>query len=117
MDESTNSQLSSVPSNDNVIPFPTRVVASISEPEKTPEERGREFVDEMTRSIAVELLAELHGSFDIQSTTFDKNFGFAMEALRSAMLATLEIPHPFQDIVDKCVIIPYDNDDFEPDPA
>jgi hypothetical protein len=121
MDESTNSPSFSEQSSDNVIPFPTRVVASISDPE-TPEnneEANRKFLDGFVHDLALHLLSEFHEEgFDIHSTTFDKNFGFAVESLRSTLYATYDIAHPFQEIVDKCVKFPHANDDDdEEDPS
>lgn len=120
MDESTNSPSSSEQSSDNVIPFPTRVVASISDPE-TPEnneEANRKYLDEFVHELALHLLSEFHEEgFDIQTKTFDKNFGFVVETIRSTLYATYDIAHPFQEIVDKCVKFAHDNDDDEFDPA
>lgn len=103
-----NSPSSSEQSSDNVIPFPTRVVGKNIEPEipKTDEEANRKFLDGFVHDLALHLLTEFHEEgFDIQTKTFDKNFGFVVETIRSTLYATYDIEHPFQEIVDKCVKI------------
>lgn len=123
MDESTNSPSSSEQSNDdNIIPFPTQRLRLISADPETPdnnEEANREYVNGFVHELALHLLSEFHEEgFDIQTKTFDKNFGFVVEAIRSTLFATYDIEHPFQEIVDKCVRFAHDNDDDEePDPS
>ena len=124
MDESTNSQSSSEQSSeDNIIPFPTQRLRLISVDPETPEnneEANRKFLDGFVHDLALHLLSEFHEEgFDIQTKTFDKNFGFVVETIRSTLYATYNIAHPFQEIVDKCARFAHDNDDdeFEPDPA
>jgi hypothetical protein len=106
MEESTNSQSSSEPSSDNVIPFRKRVTEKVADSE-TPEiteKANREFLNEYVHDLALNLLSEFHEEgFDIQSKVFDKNFGFVVESMRSMLYATYDIEHPFQEIVDKCV--------------
>jgi hypothetical protein len=123
MDESTNSPSSSEQSSedkDNIIPFPSHLrLVAIEEKEKD-EEADRKYVDDFVHELALHLLSEFHEEgFEIQTTVFDKNFGFVVETVRSMLYATYDIPHPFQEIVDKCVKFAHDNDDdeFEPDPA
>ena len=114
MEESTNSPSSSEQSSDNVIPFPGRQQLRLIAVEEQDEQANRELVDEFVQQTAIELLSQLHvENFDIQSRIFDKNFGFAVEALRSALYGTFSIEHPFQEIVDKCVKFVHDNDDDE----
>lgn len=122
MDESTNSPSSSEQSNDdNIIPFPTQRLRLISSDPETPEDdeqTNRKFLDEFVHEFALRLLSEFHEEgFDIQTKTFDKNFGFTVETIRSTLYATYGIDHPFQEIVDKCVRFVHDNDDDEFDPA
>lgn len=121
MDESTNSPSSSEQSSedkDNIIPFPSQLrLVAIEEAEKD-EGADRKYVDEFVHELALHLLSEFHEEgFEIQTTVFDKNFGFVVETVRSMLYATYDIPHPFQEIVDKCVKFAHDNDDdeFEPD--
>ena len=117
MVESTNSQSSFVRSSNNVISFSAakgkpklRIVEN--KPIIADEETVRDIANTLVTDVAVELLHEfVEQGFDIESTTFDKNFGFAMEAIRSTLYATVDIHHPFQEIVDKCVKLPYANDD------
>jgi hypothetical protein len=123
MDESTNSPSSSEQSSedkDNIIPFPSHLrLVPIEEAEKN-EEADRKYVDDFVHELALHLLSEFHEEgFDIQTTAFDKNFGFVVETIRSTLYATYDIFHPFQEIVDKCVKFAHDNDDdeFEPDPS
>jgi hypothetical protein len=121
MDESTNSLSSSEQSSDdNIIPFPTTRLRLIPDPE-TPEdneEANRKYLDEFVHELALHLLSEFHEEgFDIQTKTFDKNFGFVVETIRSTLYGTYNIAHPFQEIVDKCVRFVHDNDDDEFDPA
>jgi hypothetical protein len=125
MEESTNSPSSSEQSSDNVVPFPTRVVASVAPVKESSVEEDREYVDELVRDLAVNILSELYEEgVDINTKIFDKNFGFMVETLRSTLYATLNIEHPFQEIVDKCVKLvdeidetEHANDDDEFDPA
>ena len=120
MDESTNSPSSSEQSSDNVIPFPThlRVVPPV-EATISDEQENRKYVDEFVHEVALHLLSEFHEEgFDIQTKTFDKNFGFVVETIRSTLYGTYDIAHPFQEIVDKCVKFAHDNDDDdETDPS
>jgi hypothetical protein len=121
MDESTNSPSSSEQSSeDNIIPFPTTrlKLVPIKDAERD-EEADRKYVDDFVHELALHLLSEFHEEgFEIQTTVFDKNFGFVVETVRSMLYATYDIPHPFQEIVDKCVKFAHDNDDdeFDPDP-
>jgi hypothetical protein len=123
MDESTNSPSSSEQSSedkDNIIPFPSHLRLVAIEEEEKDEEADRKYVDEFVHELALHLLSEFHEEgFEIQTTVFDKNFGFVVETVRSMLYATYDIPHPFQEIVDKCVKFAHDNDDdeFDPEPA
>ena len=113
MDESTNSPSSSEQSSDNVIPFPTTRLRLVPiETAESAEQENRDYADKFVHELALHFLSEFHEEgFDIHSTTFDKNFGFAIESLRSTLYATYDIHHPFQEIVDKCVKFPHANDD------
>ena len=106
MDESTNSQSSSEQSNDNVVRFPkknSRIVLP-EEDEAIREATKRAFVDEVIERYGFELMDRFaQQGFDIYEKKFDKHFGFTMEALRSTLLSTMNLPHPFQDIIEKSV--------------
>ena len=118
MDESTNSPSSSEQSSDNVIPFPTTRLNLIPIETVNDEQVNKDYTDKFVHELALHLLSEFHEEgFDIHSTTFDKNFGFAVESIRSTLYATHNIHHPFQEIVDKCVKFPHANDDDEEDPS
>ena len=124
MDESMSSLLSSGQSNNNVVKFPKKNIRNviIIKEDAAREVSKRAYVDEVTESYAEHIAHKLgQQGFDIFNDDFDKHFGFAVEALRSALLMTMDINHPFQEVVEHTVktiaeMTP-DNDDDEFDPA
>ncbi len=120
MDESTNAASSSAQSS-NVLRFPkksSRLLSQI-EDDAAREATKRAYVDEVTASYAQHIAHKLgQQGFDIFNKDFDKHFGFTIEALRSTMLMTMDLHHPFQEVVEQTVqmvshIEPI-NDDFDP---
>jgi hypothetical protein len=115
---------SSGQSNNNVVVFPkknTRVVLP-DEEEAAREATQRAYVDEVTDSYATHIANKLaQQGFDIFNKDFDKHFGFTVEALRSTLLMTMDLHHPFQEVVEHTVKtiaeLSADNDDDEFDPA
>ena len=124
MDVSMSSLSSSGQSNNNVVVFPkknTRVVLP-DEEEAAREATQRAYVDEVTDSYATHIANKLaQQGFDIFNKDFDKHFGFTVEALRSTLLMTMDLHHPFQEVVEHTVKtiaeLSADNDDDEFDPA
>jgi hypothetical protein len=123
MDESTNSASSSAQSS-NVVLFPKRSARIISVIEDDParEATKRAYVDEVTDAYATHIANKLaQQGFDIFNKDFDKHFGFTVEALRSTLLMTMDLDHPFQEVVEHTVKtiaeLSPDNDDDEFDPA
>ena len=104
MDESTSSQ-SYYDQSNNVIAFPSSAITAIRT--VTPDAREqvqRAYVDEVTEAYATMLANKFaQQGFDIFGPEFDKHFGFAVESLRSTLLMTLNLSHPFQDIVEHAV--------------
>jgi hypothetical protein len=118
------SQSSSGQSNNNVVRFPkknTRLVPPAID-EVAREATQRAYIDEVTESYATHIANKLaQQGFDVFNPEFDKHFGFAVEALRSTLLNTMDLHHPFQEVVEHTVktlseLTP-DNDDDEFDPA
>lgn len=123
MDESTNTASSFVQSS-NVVRFPkasARLRAPV-EDEAAREATKRTYVDEVTDAYATHIANKLaQQGFDIFNKDFDKHFGFTVEALRSTLLMTMDLHHPFQEVVEHTVKtiaeLSPDNDDDEFDPA
>lgn len=123
MDESTNSA-SSFAQSSNVVRFPKKNIRLVSpvEEDAAREATKRTYVDEVTDAYATHIANKLaQQGFDIFNKDFDKHFGFTVEALRSCLLMTMELHHPFQEVVEHTVKtigeIDADNDDDEFDPA
>lgn len=123
MDESTNTA-SSFAQSSNVVLFPKRStrINSVIDDDPAREATKREYVDEVVDSYATYLANKLaQQGFDIFNKDFDKHFGFTVEALRSTLLLTMDLHHPFQEIVEHAVKtiaeLSPDNDDEEFDPA
>ena len=124
MDVSMSSPSSSGQSNNNVVRFPkknTRIVPPAID-EAAREATQRAYIDEVTEAYATHIANKLaQQGFDVFNNEFDKHFGFTVEALRSALLNTMDLHHPFQEVVEHTVktlgeLTP-DNDDDEFDPA
>ena len=123
MDESTNSA-SSFAQSSNVVLFPKKSVRLVSpvEDDAAREATKRAYVDEVTDAYAQHIANKLgQQGFDIFNKDFDKHFGFTVEALRSTLLMTMDLNHPFQEVVEHTVKtiaeLSPDNDDDEFDPA
>ena len=123
MDESTNSVSSSVQSS-NVVRFPKKNIRLVPpvEDDAAREATKRAYIDEVVDAYATHIANKLaQQGFDIFNKDFDKHFGFTVEALRSTLLMTMDLTHPFQDVVEHTVKtigeIEADNDDDEFDPA
>lgn len=122
MDASTNSASSFVRSSDNVVKFPKKNIRNIMpvDSEITKEAARRVYVDEIVEAYAISFLNRLaQQGFDVFDKRFERHYGFTMEALRSTLLMTFNIEHPFQDIIDNTVKIvnEVDKDDDDYDPA
>ena len=124
MEESMSSRSSSGQSNNNVIRFPKaniRLVPPV-EDEATREAAKRTYVDEVVEAYASHIANKLaQQGFDVFNKDFDKHYGFTIEALRSTLLMTMNLHHPFQEVVEHTVktldAMNADNDDDEFDPA
>lgn len=124
MEESMSSQSSSGQSNNNVVMFPKknhRLVLS-EEDEAAREATKRAYVDEVVEAYAAHIANKLaQQGFDVFNKQFDKHYGFTVEALRSTLLMTMGLNHPFQEVVEHTVKtlgeMDADNDDDEFDPA
>ena len=123
MEESMSSQSSSGQSNNNVVMFPKKNVRLNPpvEDEAAREATRRAYVDEVVEAYATHIANKLaQQGFDVFSKNFDKHYGFTVEALRSTLLMTMGLDHPFQDVVEQTVKtigeIDADNDD-DYDPA
>ena len=120
MEESMSKQSSFGPSNSNVVMFPgarVRLLAPIEEQE-TREAAQRAYVDEVTESYATQLANKLgQQGFDVFTKDFDKHFGFTMEAFRATLLKSMELSHPFHEMVEAAVEAIIHQDDDEEDPA
>lgn len=106
MDESTSSQSYFEQSN-NVIAFPSSAIIAIRDVHPaTREQVQRVYVDEVTEAYAT-MLANKFGQqgFDIFHPDFDKHFGFAVEAIRSTLLRSMNVDHPFQEIVEHAAVL------------
>jgi len=91
------------------------------EDEAAREATRRAYVDEVVEAYATHIANKLaQQGFDVFSKNFDKHYGFTVEALRSTLLMTMGLDHPFQDVVEQTVKtigeIDADNDD-DYDPA
>lgn len=122
MDASTNSASSFVRSSDNVVKFPKKNIRNIMpvDSEITKEAARRVYVDEIVEAYAISFLNRLaQQGFDVFDKRFERHYGFTMEALRSTLLMTFNIEHPFQDIIDNTVkmVNEVDKDDDDYDPA
>ena len=124
MDVSMSSPSSSGQSNNNVVIFPKKNsrILPPAEDEAVLEATQRAYVDEVTDAYATHVANKLaQQGFDIFNKDFDKHFGFTVEALRSTLLMTLGLHHPFQEVVEHTVKtiaeLSPDNDDDEFDPA
>jgi hypothetical protein len=98
-----------------------RLVAPV-EDEAAREATRRAYIDEVVEAYATHLANKLaQQGFDVFSKNFDKHYGFTIEALRSTLLMTMDLDHPFQEVVEHTVKtigeIDADNDDDEYDPA
>jgi hypothetical protein len=115
---------SSGQSNNNVVRFPKKNVRGVVliEDDAAREATKRAYVDEVTEAYATHIANKLaQQGFDVFNNEFDKHFGFAIEALRSTLLMSMDLHHPFQEVVEHTVktlseLTP-DNDDDEFDPA
>jgi len=102
MEESTSSPSSSGQSNDNIVRFPKKNVRGVTsiDDDGSREATKRAYVDEVTEAYATHIANKLgQQGFDIFNTEFDKHFGFTVEALRSTLLMTIDLHHPFQEVV------------------
>lgn len=123
MDVSMSSLSSSGQSNNNVVRFPKKSIRNIViEDDAAREATKRAYVDEVTEAYATHIANKLaQQGFDVFNNEFDKHFGFAIEALRSTLLNTMDLHHPFQEVVEHTVKtlgeLSPDNDDDEFDPA
>ena len=124
MDESMSSQSSSGQSNNNVIMFPKKNIRLVPpvEDDEAREIARRTYIDEVIDNYAISLLNKLaQQGFDVFNKDFDKHYGFTIEALRSTLLMTMNLHHPFQEVVEHTVktldAMNADNDDDEFDPA
>ena len=123
MEESMSSRSSSGQSNNNVIRFPKtnlRVVPP-AEDDAAREATKRAYVDEVVEAYAAHIANKLaQQGFDVFNKQFDKHYGFTVEALRSTLLMTMGLKHPFQEVVEhtvKSLAEMNDNDeddDFDP---
>lgn len=104
MDESMSSQSYFEQSN-NVIAFPSSAITAVrTVTPDTREQVQRAYVDEVTEAYATMLANKFaQQGFDVFGPEFDKHFGFAVEAIRSTLLLTLNLDHPFQELVDHAV--------------
>jgi hypothetical protein len=120
MDVSMSSPSSSGQSNNNVVIFPKKN-ARILPPEENEairEATQRAYVDEVTEAYAAHIANKLaQQGFDVFNNEFDRHFGFTIEALRSTLLMTLGLHHPFQEVVVSTVRTLSDVDEDEFDPA
>jgi len=118
MDESTNIPSSSGQSNNNVVRFPKRNLRVVPpvEDKAVRETTRRAYVDEVAEAYANHIANKLaQQGFDIFDKQFDKHFGFAIEALRSTLLMTMGLHHPFQEIVETTVQTLAKNDNIDDD--
>jgi len=122
MGESTNTA-SSFAQSSNVLRFPKKSIRTIlpDEDQEARDAARRLYVDEVVESYASHLANKLaQQGFDVFHDAFDKHFGFTMEAFRSTLLLTMELDHPFQEIVEQTVqtikdVRPIEvEDDFDP---
>jgi NADH/NAD ratio-sensing transcriptional regulator Rex len=98
-----------------------RLVLS-EEDEAAREATKRAYVDEVVEAYAAHIANKLaQQGFDVFNKQFDKHYGFTVEALRSTLLMTMGLNHPFQEVVEHTVKtlgeMDADNDDDEFDPA
>jgi hypothetical protein len=113
---------SSGQSNNNVVMFPkknSRLILS-EDDEVAREATKRAYVDEVVEAYAAHIANKLaQQGFDVFNKQFDKHYGFTIEALRSTLLMTMGLNHPFQEVVEHTVktLAEADNDDDEFDPA
>ena len=122
MEESMSSRSSSGQSNNNVVLFPKKNtrLAPPAEDDAAREATRRAYVDEVTEAYAAHIANKLaQQGFDVFNKQFDKHFGFTVEALRSTLLMTMELNHPFQEVVEHTVktlgeMNDNDDDDFDP---
>lgn len=123
MGESTNTASSSAQSS-NVLRFPKKSIRAIlpEEENEVRETARRLYIDEVVDSYASHIANKLaQQGFDVFHESFDKHFGFTMEAFKSTLLLTMELDHPFQEVVESTVqtisnVRPIEVDD-EWDPA
>jgi hypothetical protein len=102
MEESMSSPSSSGQSNNNIVRFPKKNIRGITSIDENGarEATKRAYVDEVTEAYATHIANKLgQQGFDIFNTEFDKHFGFTVEALRSTLLMTMDLHHPFQEVV------------------
>jgi hypothetical protein len=103
MEESTNTPFFSGQSNNNIIPFPKKNLRSHVPPVENVsagENSRRKYIDHIVLSCANQISHALaQKGFDIFNTEFDPHYSFAMEALRSTLLMTMQLSHPFQEMV------------------
>lgn len=116
------SRSSSGQSNNNVVLFPKKNLRLVPpvEDDAAREATRRAYVDEVTEAYAAHIANKLaQQGFDVFNKQFDKHFGFTVEALRSTLLMTMELNHPFQEVVEHTVktlgeMNDNDDDDFDP---
>jgi len=121
MGESTNTASFSARSS-NVLSFPKKNIRLVFpvEDDAAREATKRAYVDEVTEAYAQHIVHKLaQQGFDIFIKDFDKHFGFTIEALRSTMLMTMELHHPFQEVVEQTVqmVTHIESIDDDSDPA
>jgi hypothetical protein len=64
----------------------------------------RAYVDEVAEAYAAHIANKLaQQGFDVFNKQFDKHFGFTVESLRSTLLMTMNLSHPFQEVVEHTV--------------
>lgn len=122
MDVSMSSLSSSGLSNNNVIVFPKKNQRATLPAEDTAmrDAARRTYVDEVVEAYANHIANKLaQQGFDVFNKDFDKHYGFTVEALRSTLLMSLGLDHPFQEVVEQTVksieaTKEDDDDDFDP---
>jgi hypothetical protein len=105
--------------------FPKKNIRLVppAEDEASREATKRAYVDEVVEAYAAHIANKLaQQGFDVFNKQFDKHYGFTVEALRSTLLMTMGLTHPFQEVVEHTVKtlgeMGADNDDDDEfDPA
>ena len=122
MDVSMSSPSSSGQSNNNVVRFPKKNIRIVppAVDEAAREATQRAYVDEVVEAYAAHIANKLaQQGFDVFNKQFDKHYGFTVEALRSTLLMTMGLNHPFQEVVEHTVktLTEFSPDDDDDDPA